>query len=65
MHFFDDDDPYIIIIPRHSYRRRSRLFRLLMFALKLALLAVFALFCYYNIPFLIAKAIRTIQSMLF
>lgn len=64
MRFFDDDETYIIIIPRQSYRRRSRLFRLLMFALKLIMLAVLALFCYYNIPFLITKAIRTIQSML-
>ena len=65
MRFFDDDESYIIIIPRESYRRRSRLLRFLMFALKLSMLAVLAIFCYYNIPFLIAKAIRAIQSMLF
>ena len=65
MRFFDDDDPYIIIIPRHSYRRRSRLFRLLMFAFKLALLALFATFCYYNIPFLLARVASAVQSALF
>lgn len=65
MRFFDDDEPYIIIIPHRPYRRRTRLFRLFMFALKLSILVVLAIFCYYNIPFLITKAIRTVQSMLF
>ncbi len=31
MRFFDDDEPYIIIIPHRPYRRRTRLFRLFMF----------------------------------
>ena len=46
MRFFDDDESYIIIIPHQSYRRRSRLLRFLMFALKLSMLAVLAIFCY-------------------